>query len=116
MPPERDAVSLVDIARATELVLDFKEGMSKDQFMRDQKTQSAVLHQLLIIGEAVKRLSNETRHQHTTVPWGVMAGMRDTLIPGYDNVDMDEVGKTISDDLPMLLETLQPLLPPSEDH
>ncbi len=66
MPSDKDLASLLDIARAARLVLEFIGDMSKDEFMRDQKSQSAVLHQLLVVGEAVKRLSSEIRDQHTT--------------------------------------------------
>ena len=53
----------------------------------DLKTISAVQHQILIIGEATKRLSSHFRNQHTHIPWKAMAGMRDVLIHSYDNAD-----------------------------
>ena len=85
--------------------------MSKEAFLTDLKTQSAVLHQLVILGEAVKRLPTEFRAQHRDVTWSLIAGMRDHLIHGYDEVDLDEVWKTVSGDVPALLERIQPLLP-----
>jgi uncharacterized protein with HEPN domain len=90
--------------------------MTKSQFLNDIKTQSAVLHQLLILGEAVKRLSDDFRQRHATIPWRLIAGMRDKLIHGYDSVDLDEVWKTTSQDMPNLLSQIEPLLPqkPSE--
>ena len=51
-----DEATLLDIARSARLVLEFNEGLDKAAFLRDAKTQSAVLHQLLVMGEAVKRL------------------------------------------------------------
>ena len=114
MSTDRDTAVLLDIARAARLILEFKGDMDKDSFMQDQKTQSAILHQLLIIGEAVKRLSDEFRAQQTNIPWTLMAGMRDNLIHEYDDVDLDEVWKTAKDDIPALLEVLKPLLPPAE--
>jgi uncharacterized protein with HEPN domain len=55
------------------------------------KTQSAVLHQLLVIGEAVKRLSQDFRRDHPEIPFALIAGMRDKLIHEYDDVDLEEV-------------------------
>jgi uncharacterized protein with HEPN domain len=112
----RDDASLLDIARAARLTQEFCRGMTKGQFLKDLKTQSAVLHQLLILGEAVKRLSDDFRQQHATVPWRLIAGMRDKLIHGYDSVDLNEVWKTTSQDMPNLLSQIEPLLPqkPSE--
>lgn len=48
----RDDVALLDIARAARLATEFASGMDRAAFVRDTKTQSAVLHQLLVLGEA----------------------------------------------------------------
>jgi uncharacterized protein with HEPN domain len=107
----RDETVLLDIARAARLVLEFKQGMDKAAFVKDIKTQSAVLHQLMVIGEAVKRLSQDFRTRHQEIPWTLIAGMRDKLIHGYDIVDLDQVWKTADADVPDLLSLLEPLLP-----
>ena len=57
----RDKVIVLDILRAARLSTEFLGGTDKPDFLKDVKTQSAVLHQLLLIGEAVKRLSEEFR-------------------------------------------------------
>lgn len=108
---ERDDATLLDIARAAHLIQTFIAGMGKEDFLADQKTQSAVLHQLTILGEAVKRLSRTFRDHHPILPWTLMSGMRDHLIHGYDTVDLDEVWNTVSRDIPDVLTRLTPLLP-----
>jgi len=105
----QDEVILLDIIRAARLAVDFKKGLDKEDFLQDLKTQSAVLHQLLVMGEAVKRLSREFREQHPHIPWKLMAGMRDVLIHGYDIVDLNEVWKTVEVDVPQLLPQLEAL-------
>jgi uncharacterized protein with HEPN domain len=107
----RDETTLLDIVSAARLVLAFTRSMTKDAFFGDVKTQSAVLHQLMIIGEAVKRLSSEFRAQHPGVPWSLIAGMRNHLIHAYDAVDLEEVWKTATVDVPDLLAQIEPLLP-----
>jgi uncharacterized protein with HEPN domain len=62
----RDEAFLLDVLTACRRVVAFKEGFDKDAFLGDLKTQSAVLHQLLIVGEAVKRISEETRSAATS--------------------------------------------------
>ena len=111
---QRDLTILLDIVQAAQLILAFKEGMSKAAFDADLKTQSAVLHQLMVIGEAVKRLSLEFRASHSGIPWSDIAGMRDHLIHGYDIVDLEEVWNTATVDVPDLLTALEPLVPPQE--
>jgi uncharacterized protein with HEPN domain len=107
----RDDATLLDIARAAHLILEFKQGMNKPEFLQDIKTQSSILHQLMVMGEAAKRLSREYCTNHPEIPWALVAGMRDKLIHGYDIVDLDEVWKTANTDVPELLSLLQPLLP-----
>jgi uncharacterized protein with HEPN domain len=107
----RDETALLDIARAARLVIEFTQGMDKTAFLDDIKTQSAVLHQLTVMGEAVKRLSQDFRARHPEIPWALIAGMCDRLIHGYDIVDLDEVWKTANADVPDLLSLLEPLLP-----
>lgn len=107
----RDEAVLLDIVRAAQLISVFVQDIAKETFLQDVKTQSAVQHQLLVIGEAVKRLSQPFRDQHTTIPWSLMAGMRNQLIHGYDTVDLEEVWNTATRDIPALVTELQPLLP-----
>ena len=71
----RDDAHLLDILKAARLAIEFKGAADKSEFLTDVKTESAVLHQLLIIGEAVKRMSPEFRSAHPQVPrethrWG----------------------------------------------
>ena len=106
-----DEATLLDIARAAKLVLEFNKGIDKAAFLQDLKTQSAVLHQLMVVGEAVKRLSPDFRTRHAKIPWSLIAGMRDKLIHGYDIVDLDEVWRTTHVDVPSLLSLIEPLLP-----
>jgi len=111
----RDDATLLDIARAARLVLTFTAGIKQDAFVQDAKTQSAVLHQLMVIGEAVKRLSSEFRAAHGAVPWTLITGMRDKLIHAYNEVDLDEVWRTVERDVPGLLKRIEPLLPDDSD-
>jgi len=77
---QRDAATLLDVIQAAELVIEFVQGIDRVAFEHDQKTQSAVLHQLIVMGEAVKRLSFELRESHPEIPWALVAGMRDRLM------------------------------------
>jgi len=80
----RDDAHLLDILRATRLAIEFNGPAEKAEFLGDAKTQSAVLHQLLIIGEAVKRISPDFRAEHPEVPWKPIAGTRDKLIHFFE--------------------------------
>ena len=104
---QRDEVVLQDIVNAARLVKDFIQGFEKERFIQDWKTRSAVLYQITVIGEAVKRLSKEFRADHPEIPWALIARMRDNLIHGYDLVDWDEVWKTSTVDVPGLSDKIK---------
>lgn len=108
--PERDPATLLDIDRAAGLAQSFMAGLTREQFETDEKTQAAVLQKILIIGEAVKRLSGTFRQAHPEIPWKQIARMRDILIHDYDRVDLDEVWRAVRSDLPDLRARLAPLL------
>jgi len=107
----RDQTVLLDIIHACRWILDFTRDVSDfDAFLRDAKTRSAVLYQILVIGEAVKRLSQDFRQRHEHIPWALIAGMRDHIIHGYDVIDWEEVWRTLQGDIPWLLRQLEMLL------
>lgn len=107
MSKHRDDIVLKDIVNAAQLVLDFVNGFDRELFVDDWKTRSAVLYQLTVVGEAVKRLSMDFRERNSQIPWALIAGMRDHLIHAYDLVDWDEVWKTSTKDVPDLLQKIE---------
>jgi len=107
MSKHRDDIVLKDIVNAAQLVLDFVNGFNREMFVDDWKTRSAVLYQLTVVGEAVKRLSMDFRERNSQIPWALIAGMRDHLIHAYDLVDWDEVWKTSTKDVPDLLQKIE---------
>ncbi len=109
----RDNASLLDMVNAAKRVLKFAEGLDKSALATDEEKQSAILYQVIVIGEATKRLSAEFRSQHSEIPWRDIAGMRDILAHQYDRVNLNTLWDAIQTDIPELLALLQPLLPES---
>ena len=85
--------------------------MDRSSFLRDEKTQAAVRHEIMIIGEAANRTSSAFRLRHADVPWPIIVGMRNKLVHEYDEVDLHEVWKTTQTDLPELIDRLAPVVP-----
>ena len=77
--------------------------------------RSAIIHQLLIIGEATKQVSDQFRDAHPDIPWRRMAGMRDRLIHDYRQVDLDIVWRTATEMIPDLIRQVEPLVPPMDE-
>lgn len=112
---ERDRLYLGHIQAAIDDIADFTRA-GRDAFMSDRKTQSAVIRQLEIIGEAVKRLSPDLAQAATAVPWRSIAGARDRLIHGYFSVDLDAVWSMVTQDLPTLRAQVQRIADPTPGH
>ena len=108
---QRDISLLVDMADAARSILQFREQMSFEQFRSDRKTQSAVIHQFLIIGEVAKLLSYEFKKSNPQIPWSPMARMRDKLIHHYRGVDLKEIWNAAEIEVPKLLDFLEKHLP-----
>ncbi len=85
----------------------YVRGASRSDLDQDNLLVSACCYQIAVMGEAVKRLSPTTRSKHPEVQWKDIAGMRDRLIHGYDSVDIDELWKTATEDVPALLEQVR---------
>jgi uncharacterized protein with HEPN domain len=98
---ERDRLYLGHIQAAITDIESFVVD-GRDSFMADRRTQSAVIRQLEIIGEAVKHLSAELTARENAVPWRQIAGTRDRLIHAYFRVDLDAVWAMLEQDLPAL--------------
>ena len=87
----------------------YVEGLDKDEFLVDKRTQQAVILNLIIIGEAATKLLKDYSQfldQHPDVPWRSMRGMRNRIAHGYFEIDLDVVWETVKTALPQLLERL----------
>ena len=103
----KDEIYCKHILEAIRGIEDFIGGMSYAEFSHDLKTVLAVSRELEIIGEASKRLSDTLKSQLGSIPWREIAGMRDVLIHDYLSVDVREVWKAATDDVPVLKTALE---------
>ena len=87
----------------------FVEGVSKDDFLTDKRTQQAVTMSLIIIGEAATKVMDgyaEFTQAHAEVPWRSMRTMRNRMAHGYFDINLDVVWETVQEWLPELLKQL----------
>lgn len=111
----RDRSSLLDIVKFARNLVEITRGMDRAQLESNLIKQSAVLYQISILGEAVKRLSQTFRSQYPEIPWKKIAGMRDKVTHQYDRVDLDIVWDVVQNNIPELIATLEPLLSRPEE-
>jgi len=109
MNPNRLPDYLDHIEQAATDACTFVQGMSKDDFLVDKRTQRAVVMSLIIIGEAASKVMEkrpEFAGQHPEVPWTSMRGMRNRIAHGYFDINLDVVWETTQTALPELLTHL----------
>lgn len=87
--PRNPKSVLIDILSCSKNCIEFTQGMTLTEFEKDLKTIAAVQHQLMIIGEATKKVDEEFRNTHKDIPWKKMAGTRDVLIHSYEEADLE---------------------------
>jgi uncharacterized protein with HEPN domain len=101
-----DKVYLEQILDSVRKIRQFVSGMDQAAFMEDQKTQSAVIMQLALIGELAKRVSEDTKTK-INIPWKEIAGFRDRAIHDYYQIDLQIAWDTIALDLEPLAKALE---------
>ena len=97
----------------------FVEGLGKNDFLDDKRTQQAVIMSLVIIGEAVTKVMDgyaEFAQAHALVPWRNMRGMRNRIAHGYFDINLDVVWDTVQTALPELLKQLAAVRQDADDE
>jgi uncharacterized protein with HEPN domain len=114
MNAEMRLVDLLNhILEAALKVTAYVEGMDKESFLADERTQQAVVLNLLIIGETASRLLKtemEFLQRHPDIEWNNMKGMRNKIAHSYYDVSISIVWETINSALPDLIVRLPAMI------
>ncbi|MEL7141512.1 MAG: DUF86 domain-containing protein [Cyanobacteria bacterium J06643_4] len=106
----RDEASLNDIYRAGLNCLHFSQDLTQEDLKADEMRLSAIAYQILIIGEATTRLSNEFKVNHPEVPWKRMIGMRNIMAHQYDKIDLKTLWDVLHKSIPEMMAKVEPLI------
>ncbi len=107
----RDKEYLADVVEAVQRIVSYTAELSYEEFLADRKTQDAVLRNLQVMGEAVKKLSAPVKQAHPHLPWKQVAGMRDKVVHDYFGINYDIVWALAKQELPAMLPSLAAILP-----
>jgi len=105
-----DITRLHHILDAAREVVAFAQDHSRVELNTNRMLNISMVHLLEIIGEAARSISSECRETHVDVPWKKMIGMRDRLIHGYFDINLDIVWETVTEDLPPLIVQIERIL------
>ncbi len=99
-----------DIIEAIKSIDEFIADMSFEEFMRDDKTFSAVTRKFEIIGEAANRIPRDIQEKYKNIPWSYMIGMRNKIIHDYDGINVMIIFDSAKEDLKELLPLLEKMV------
>ena len=101
MPSDAEAV-LRDIERHIQLANQFVTGLDFEAFQNDERTIFAVIRCLEVISEASRRLPEELKARHPSIPWKNIAGAGNVYRHDYEDIAPKIVWDTVQLALPPL--------------
>jgi uncharacterized protein with HEPN domain len=87
--------------------MQFTTGMDRQAFFADDRTDHAVIHCLLIVGEAAKHMPDDVRRRMLEIEWRKIAGMRDWIAHAYFSINSDILWSVIETKVPELSRALE---------
>ncbi len=110
----RDEAYVLDMLIAAREARDFCEGLPWEQFCESSLHQYAIAKALENVGEAARKISEETKAAHPEIPWSSIVALRHRIAHDYFRLDLVRVWEIATKDLPTLITALEPLVPPEE--
>jgi len=105
-----DAIRLYHMLDAAQEAREFMGCIALQEFIGNRLLGNAVVHSLMVIGEAAAQLSDDLKRAHPEIEWAVIVGMRNRLVHAYFDTNYETVWRTVNEDLPVLIEQLTVLL------
>lgn len=108
---ERDLQFLLDMLQSAELVSKYTARCSKTEFVDNIQLQDSVIRRLLVLAEAARRISDQTRQTLPNISWQEINGMRNRLVHEYNDVNLNIIWDVIKTEIPALIAELKIRIP-----
>ncbi|MEM6352806.1 MAG: HepT-like ribonuclease domain-containing protein [Cyanobacteria bacterium P01_D01_bin.14] len=108
----RNNAALLDMVKAMQTIQRFLVGRGFDDLINDELFQSAVERQLEILGEAANRVTEDFQAEYDDIDWSNVIGLRHVIIHQYDDIDYALLWEIVTEQVPLLLAQVEPLVPP----
>ncbi|MBR2802895.1 MAG: DUF86 domain-containing protein [Erysipelotrichaceae bacterium] len=82
------------------------KGVSISELKENEILLDSMMFRMIQISENARKLSDDYRQQHSTVPWTAVFGLRNRVVHDYGNVDLNIIYSTLKEDIPVLFEEL----------
>ena len=101
---------LDDIFESCNKVSRYIEGLDQSEVMQNELIVDAILRNLMVIGEAAKKLPNEWKQRYGDIEWRKIAGLRDVIAHEYFQLDEEILWDVVSNKLPELENVVSRML------
>ncbi|MGB2924892.1 MAG: HepT-like ribonuclease domain-containing protein [Limnothrix sp.] len=108
---DKNLAYLWDMYQASQKIQQFIQGLTWEDYCKNELVQSAVERQFEILGEAARRISKDFQGTHVEIPWGDLIGQRNIIAHQYEKVNHKRIWLATQKSLPKLIVLLQELLP-----
>ena len=115
-PDEPDKAYLWDMLDAARAVAEFVRDRTFQDYLSNRMLRGAVERHIEIVGEAARRVSEETRQAHPEIPWHAIVGQRNVLAHEYDQVLHEAIWGIATGRLSDLIASLRAILPEDEGN
>lgn len=110
MTQHNDGLYLLHMFESSQKALAFTQGKTRVDYDQDEVLQLALLHLIQTVGEAARNISEDYQKQHPEIAWKAIMGIRHRIVHNYADIDDEVIWKTVTDDLPALLNALEKLI------
>ena len=115
LPEERDIALLWDMRQAAKEILEFVAEINYEKFESSKVVRYAVERQILVIGEAAKKVSSTFRKANPQIAWNAIIGQRNILAHEYGEILVERIWRVASERISELIEQLDALIPEPPD-
>ena len=107
-----DVIRLQHMLDAAQEAISFAFGKKREDLDDDRMLVLSLVKDIEIIGEAATKVSESCHQEHPEIPWKEIVTMRNRLIHGYFDINLAIVWKTVTEELPLLIQQLQKAISP----
>lgn len=108
--PRSYKLYLQDILDSARKIAVYAEGLDLSSFAQQSMAFDAIVRNLEIIGEAVKKIPRRIRIQYPQIEWKKIAGLRDIIAHEYFGVNKRILWEVVVQKLPLLEKQVQAIL------
>ena len=108
---KNDEKRLDNMLEAAKDALAFLQDKTRGDLDKDKQLTLSLLKSLEMIGEAASKVSKECQLGCEPIPWDNVIDLKQQVVHKYWDIDRDWIWKTVTDELPPIINALEQLVP-----